>query len=118
MCVHHTSRAEAERSIERALAEVRRLERIFSLYQEESALVALNRRGVLEAPPSELVELLTECRNYAELTDGAFDPTVQPLWRLFAAHFSHAEADPGGPSASRSRRGSHLGGPPAPHLRP
>ncbi len=100
MCVHHTGRAEAERSIERALAEVRRLERIFSLYQEDSALVALNRRGVLEAPASELVELLTECRNYTELTDGAFDPTVQPLWRLFAEHFSRAEADPGGPPAA------------------
>lgn len=53
---------------------------------------------MLEAPPSELVELLTECRKYAELTDGAFDQTVQPLWRLFAAHFSRAEADPAGPS--------------------
>lgn len=98
MCVHHISRAEAERSTGRALAEVRRLERIFSLYREDSALVTLNRRGALETPPPELVELLTTCRNYAELTDGAFDPTVQPLWRLFAGHFSHAEADPGGPS--------------------
>jgi FAD:protein FMN transferase len=98
MCVHHTGRAEAERSIKRALAEVRRLERIFSLYREDSVLVALNRRGALETPPPELVELLTTCRNYAELTDGAFDPTVQPLWRLFAEHFSRAEADPGGPS--------------------
>ena len=82
---------------ERALAEVRRLERIFSLYREDSALVALNARGALEAPPPELVELLTECRKYAELTEGAFDPTVQPLWQLFAAHFSQAGADPAGP---------------------
>ena len=97
MCVHHTSRGEAERSIRRALAEVRRMERIFSLYQEDSALVALNARGALEAPPPELVELLTECREYAGLTDNAFDPTVQPLWQLFAKHFSQAEADPTGP---------------------
>ncbi len=97
MCVHHTSRDEAERSIRRALAEVRRLERIFSLYREDSALVTLNRRGALETPPSELVELLTECLKFAELTDNAFDPTVQPLWQLYAAHFSPAEADPAGP---------------------
>src|SRR5512134_2073312 len=64
MCVHHTSRAEAERSIDRALAEVRRLERIFSLYREYSVLVELNRRGALQTPPPELVELLTSCRKY------------------------------------------------------
>jgi FAD:protein FMN transferase len=97
ICVHHASRGEAERSIRRALAEARRLERIFSLYRDDSALVALNARGALEAPPPELVELLTGCRKYAGLTDNAFDPTVQPLWQLFAAHFSQADADPAGP---------------------
>src|SRR5690606_15865657 len=37
--IHHASTAEAERLIRQALAEVRRLERIFSLYQADSALV-------------------------------------------------------------------------------
>ena len=31
-------------------------------------------------------------------TDGAFDPTVQPLWQLYADHFSSERPDPEGPS--------------------
>ena len=79
------------------LTEVRRLERLFSLYQDDSALVELNKTGVLVYPAPELVELLRLSRHYAVLTDGAFDPTVQPLWELYAGHFSKKGADPAGP---------------------
>lgn len=99
MQIHHPDRAAAEHLVETSIREVRRLERIFSLYRDDSSLVALNRRGVLEAPPPELVDLLGESRRYAESTGGAFDPTVQPLWSLYADHFSRPDANPGGPSA-------------------
>src|SRR5688500_15093894 len=56
--VHHADRATAERIVRKAVSEVRRLERIFSLYRDDSALVALNREGVLLAPPQDLVLLL------------------------------------------------------------
>jgi thiamine biosynthesis lipoprotein len=98
--IHHTDRAVAERLLRRSLDELRRLERLFSLYREDSALVALNRRGVLEAPPAELVELLGEAHRYAELTGGSFDPTVQPLWVLYADHFAKPDAAPDGPPAA------------------
>lgn len=97
--IHHRDRAAAERLVARALAEVRRLEGLFSLYRDDSLLVALNRRGVIEAPPAEFVRLLEESLRFARLTDGAFDPTVQPLWQLYAAHFSKSDADPEGPPA-------------------
>jgi thiamine biosynthesis lipoprotein len=32
------------------------------------------------------------------VTRGAFDPTVQPLWELYAEHFSREQADPNGPT--------------------
>jgi FAD:protein FMN transferase len=96
--VHHHDRAAAERLVERALAEVRRLEAVFSLYREDSALVALNRHGVLVAPPADLVALLDESRRWWEVTGGVFDPTVQPLWTLYRDHFSKPDADPDGPS--------------------
>jgi FAD:protein FMN transferase len=98
--IHHHDRAEAERLVERSLAEVRRLETVFSLYREDSALATLNRQGVLAAPPMELVTILTECRHYALLTQGAFDPTVQALWTLYWDHFSRPGADPQGPPQS------------------
>ena len=95
--IHHHDRGSAERLIEHALAEVRRLEQIFSLYREDSALVALNRQGFLAAPPDDLVRLLDGCRHYSASTGGAFDPTVQVLWSLYREHFSRPNADPDGP---------------------
>lgn len=95
--VHHQDGAVAQRLVERSLAEVRRLETIFSLYRDDSALVALNRHGVLVAPPADLVALLLECRRCWELTDGAFDPTVQALWSLYRDHFAKPGSDPQGP---------------------
>ena len=98
--LHHSDRAEANRLIGLALAEARRLEEVFSLYRPDSALVALNRHGALEAPPADLVRLLQESLDFAELTGGAFDPTIQPLWRLLYEHFQQPGADPAGPPAA------------------
>ena len=84
--------------IEACLAEVSRLERIFSLYREDSAVCRLNRDGRLDDPPIELVELLGRANEFSTLTGGAFDVTVQPLWQLYAAHFSAPNPDPSGPS--------------------
>lgn len=97
MTIHHEDRDEAERLISRARAEARRLERLFSLYLEDSDLVRLNRTGILVNPAPEFFELLEASLHYAELTGGLFDPTVQPLWELYAGHFSSADPDPAGP---------------------
>src|SRR3546814_9849588 len=43
--------------------------------------------------------LLNEGIHYSRLTDGAFDPSVQPLWQLYAGHFLQPDADPAGPDA-------------------
>jgi thiamine biosynthesis lipoprotein len=95
--IHHYDRNAAERLVSQTVAEVRRLEQVFSLYRDDSAIVALNRQGVLVAPPAELVHLLAECRRYWELTDGLFDPTVQALWIVYRDHFSKPGADQRGP---------------------
>ncbi|MGF6861852.1 thiamine biosynthesis lipoprotein [Rhodobacteraceae bacterium MBR-64] len=65
-------------------AEIARLERIFSLYRNDSALVRLNRTGRLRAPPHELLEVLTLAGALHDVSGGAFDPTVQPLWQALA----------------------------------
>lgn len=97
MKIHHPIRAEAEHLISVASSEARRLERLFSLYLPDSALVELNRTGIAVNPAPELFDLLTTSRRYFELTGGMFDPTVQPLWQLYLRHFSAAGADPSGP---------------------
>ena len=83
--------------IRSALEEIERLEQVFSLYRPDSAVARLNRDGLLHAPPLDLVRLLAETRRYGELTEGSFDITVQPLWRLYGRHFSRKGAAPEGP---------------------
>lgn len=97
--IHHPDPATADRLIEASLAEVRRLEHIMSLYRPDSGLSRLNRDGVLEDPPFDLVRVLSEARDYSALSGGAFDVTVQPLWDLYAGHFSKPDASPDGPPA-------------------
>ena len=63
-----------------ALAEIRRLESVFSLYDPASALVRLNEAGHLAAPPFELLDCLTLAGAVHRASGGVFDPTVQPLW--------------------------------------
>jgi len=97
--IHHHDRAHAQALVEQVAAEVRRLERIFSLYREDSVLVSLNRQHSLVAPPEELVDLLAKCRGYWTVSEGAFDPTIQSLWSAYQRHFSAPNADAAGPSA-------------------
>jgi thiamine biosynthesis lipoprotein len=96
--IYHPDRAEAERLVERCIQDVRRLEQQFSLYRPDSAICALNRTGIVVSPDADMVALLKASLRFADLTDGAFDPTVQPLWRLYAEHFSSERPDPQGPS--------------------
>jgi thiamine biosynthesis lipoprotein len=103
LVIHHPDRAKAERLAEATVAEVRRLERIFSLYREDSDLTLLNRQGFLVTPPSEMVDILRQSQAAWELTGGAFDPTVQPLWELYRRHFSTPGASEAGPASDAVR---------------
>lgn len=87
----------ARQLILRCVAEIDRLERIFSLQRADSALAALNRDGQLRQPPAELVTVLQAAQRMAGLSGGAFDVTVQPLWRLYADHYADPAGDAAGP---------------------
>jgi thiamine biosynthesis lipoprotein len=101
MTLVHPDRGAAKRLIDRCLAEITRLEAIFSLYRPDSALVRLNAEGALDHPPLELVEVLAFAASLARHSDGAFDVTVQPLFELYARHFAEPGADPAGPPPAR-----------------
>jgi len=96
--LYHPDAGTGQRLIAQSLHELRRLEAIFSLYRDDSALSILNRQGFLDHPPADLLRLLSESRRYSELTAGMFDPTVQPLWQLYAGHFSQPGASKDGPA--------------------
>lgn len=98
--IHHPDPATARRLIADALDEIARLEAQLSLYRPDSALVRLNRDGRLDDPPFDLLRVLSAAVRFHELTEGAFDATVQPLWDLYTEYFSKSHPDPSGPSDS------------------
>jgi len=92
----HTDAAFALRTIRKVRQEIDRYERIFSLYRPDSEIARLNAAGRLAGPSPELRALIDESQRMAALSGGAFDISVQPLWRLYEAHFwsrSDVQAD-------------------------
>ena len=92
----HTDAAFAQRTIRKVRQEIDRFERIFSLYRPDSEIARLNAAGRLSRPSPELRALIDESQHMAALSGGAFDISVQPLWRLYEAHFwsrSEVQAD-------------------------
>ncbi|MBN9072988.1 MAG: FAD:protein FMN transferase [Rhizobiales bacterium] len=97
---------QAEAIAARVLAEIDRLEKILSLYRADSALARLNREGRLEAPPFELLECLSTAAAVHAASGGRFDPTVQPLWVIWA-EAAAAGKRPSDAAIERTRR--HVG---------
>jgi FAD:protein FMN transferase len=83
----HTDEAMARRAIRKVEVEIARYEAIFSLARAESEISRLNAAGTLARPSTELRALMKDGRRFSVLSGGAFDVSVQPLWRLYEAHF-------------------------------
>jgi len=80
----HEDEAVLARALDAAVAALQRIEGQMSLFRPDSALARLNRDGVLADAPPELREVLALALEVARESGGAFDPTVQPLWEVFA----------------------------------
>jgi thiamine biosynthesis lipoprotein len=92
LALWHTDAALAQRTIQRVRSEIARYERIFSLYRVDSEISRLNADGALAKPSLELRALVEASQRLSVLSSGAFDISVQPLWRLYEAHFwSHSD---------------------------
>lgn len=72
----------------RALADVPRMltnvENTFSLYRPMSALSRLNMMGRLRDPNALMRTLMTRADTAHQMSEGLFDPTVQPVWDALA----------------------------------
>jgi thiamine biosynthesis lipoprotein len=80
------SRGDAEQAIEKAFEEIRRIERVFSLYLPDSELSRINRLKKDEAlkVSRETADLIGKAIGFCAATNGAFDITVKPLVDLWA----------------------------------
>lgn len=104
MRLAHPDQTEAKQTIQACIQEIARLEQIFSLYDPHSALSRLNATGQLQQPPFELLEVLSFALRLAHYSQGHFDPTIQPLYELYARHFATPQAAASGPSAQAIRK--------------
>jgi len=95
LALWHTDATLAQRAILRVRGEIARYEGILSLYRRDSEISRLNAAGTLHKPSPELCSLVEDSRRLGVLSAGAFDISVQPLWRLYEAHFwSHRDVQP------------------------
>jgi thiamine biosynthesis lipoprotein len=85
IAVRHADPEIAQQAIAAALGEARRVDALMSLHQPPSQVFRLNRDKVLHGPDRHLLTVLEHARTLSRLTQGAFDVTVQPLWRAFDA---------------------------------
>lgn len=81
----HSAKVPLKELAEGVQAEFDRLEQIFSLYREDSELSRFNAAAEQVWLPvsDEVLRLVHRARELSELTGGAFDPTVEPLVRLW-----------------------------------
>lgn len=73
----------AKRSISDMLSQIETQENHFSLFKPASLINRLNQQGSLDSPPAEFYELIKFAINFAEATEGHFDPTIQPLFMAY-----------------------------------
>ncbi len=81
------------RAAEIVFKEFKRLEDIFSLYNEESELSRLNAAGNMVVSP-ELFEVIKKARDIYDLSGGAYDVTVAPLALLWKKAIRDSEFPP------------------------
>ncbi|OGW41663.1 MAG: hypothetical protein A2X57_03000 [Nitrospirae bacterium GWD2_57_8] len=75
-------------ALEAAFEEIRRLDRMMSLYKDESEITALNMAAG-ERPArvfAEMIEVMEHAASVSKMTQGAFDATAGPLIVLWQLH--------------------------------
>ena len=81
----HADVGRLDSALDAAVAAVRDVHEQMNLFDADSALSRLNATGRLATMPSDLRSVLQLASFVAQRSGGAFDATVQPLWRVFEA---------------------------------
>ncbi|MGQ9615175.1 MAG: FAD:protein FMN transferase [Spirochaetota bacterium] len=82
--VDHGRASIAQDAIEKAYTMIESYEKIFDYRVEDGALAIFNDKTVLEEGDEKvLLSLIKEALQYANLTNGYFDPTILPLVKLW-----------------------------------
>ncbi|MEM0452058.1 MAG: FAD:protein FMN transferase [Nitrososphaerota archaeon] len=77
----------SEEVMDNAFNEIKKVEAMMSVFNEESEVSRLNRQGYLENASEELIWIIKEAEKISKLTDGIFDITVAPLIEYIDKNF-------------------------------
>jgi len=86
--LYSNDQVETKNALKGAQKIIEQYEALFSLYDQNSLTVALNKTGKVINPHKDFVELLTLSKSFHKKTGGAFDISIQPLWDVYKDHFS------------------------------
>jgi thiamine biosynthesis lipoprotein len=78
-------KAFGERLIDKSLFKINRLEKEFSLFYKNSSVNRLNNNGNISNISPEMHHVLQASKTLWDISEGAFDITIQPLWEHYAA---------------------------------
>jgi thiamine biosynthesis lipoprotein len=108
LTLYDVGKDEGRRLVGEINGELQRLESMFSLYRADSAVSLLNAGEHVASPPTDLVRLLSEARVISDVAEGAFDITVQPLWKTYADYYRKGGTGSAGPSSEAIDRALEL----------
>ena len=88
----HDDVRQLEAGLDAAWTQIIDVQLAANLFDPDSALSRLNRDGFIHDAPAALIEMLAGAQEVANLTGGAFDVSVQPLWQLYDASYKAGRA--------------------------
>jgi len=84
----------AEIAIKEAFNEIKKIESELNVYDDDSEVSKLNRKKTLDSPSEDLKATIDRSLYYSNLSNGAFDITVQPILDLFKKTFRITKSPP------------------------
>lgn len=92
--VYNDDKDKAKEVIEQAFNEIKKIDSLLSNYKNDSEVSLLNKNGFIEEPSNDLLYNVKKSLRYSELSEGAFDITVQPILDLYKDSFENKKRAP------------------------
>ncbi len=84
----------AKEAIEKAFNEIKRIDKIMSIYKNTSPIYKLNKDGEIYNVSNDIIFVIKKALKYGDLTEGAFDISVQPILELYKHTFKDLNRSP------------------------
>ena len=94
MTLLHSSKDQAQQAMGEAFEEIDRLTREMSRFDSATAIAQLNRQGAVKDVSPEVAAVINRALEYHQISNGAFDISVQPVVDLFKDSFSNGKGAP------------------------